>query len=105
MSKITVKEWLSGLTIDSEVVFTNKDGRMVMQLRGWKYLTDLLQDAQAAKFQDKVAATIITAIENHLMPSEGLSCPFCKENADFDTIGLKYHLRHYCEEYTNTENI
>jgi len=31
-------------------------------------------------------------------------CPFCKEG-DFDLIGLKHHLIHYCESYKSTENI
>lgn len=31
-------------------------------------------------------------------------CPFCGENG-FDKMGLKYHLRNYCKEYQNTEDI
>ncbi len=35
---------------------------------------------------------------------ENIICPFCGEE-DFDLIGLKYHLRFYCEEYFNTNKI
>ena len=35
---------------------------------------------------------------------ESITCPFCNEN-DFDKIGLKYHLIHYCKVFYNTEDI
>ena len=33
-----------------------------------------------------------------------IECPFCGKK-DFDKIGLKYHLRNYCEEYENTPDV
>jgi hypothetical protein len=35
---------------------------------------------------------------------ESLVCPFCGEK-DFDKIGLKHHLEHYCEEYLKTKKL
>jgi len=35
----------------------------------------------------------------------GLNCPFCKEQGDFDAIGLKYHLEVYCTEFQNTKQL
>jgi len=31
-------------------------------------------------------------------PDGGIKCPFCGQ-ADFDQMGLKYHLNNYCEAY------
>ena len=39
-----------------------------------------------------------TNAKDEMPIKEYLICPFCKEN-DFDTIGLKLHLNHYCEAY------
>ena len=36
--------------------------------------------------------------------NEDIICPFCGEK-DFDLIGLKYHLKWYCEVYSNTEDL
>jgi len=36
-------------------------------------------------------------------PVVGIACPFCGDGSDYDLIGLKYHLRNYCEVYQNTE--
>ncbi len=32
------------------------------------------------------------------------ACPFCGEG-DFDRPGLKYHLKHYCTQYEDTEEL
>jgi len=44
-------------------------------------------------------------IEQYAKEKKGkLSCPFCKDNEDYDLIGLKYHFTK-CDDYLNTENI
>lgn len=33
--------------------------------------------------------------------NEEVTCPFCKETG-FDSVGLKYHLAHYCDKFQET---
>lgn len=40
--------------------------------------------------------------EDEIYSPSDLVCPFC-EDKGFDKVGLKYHLRYYCEEFKNTE--
>ena len=35
---------------------------------------------------------------------EYVACPFCKDD-DFDLMGLKYHIRMYCDGYVSTPDI
>ncbi len=69
MSKITVKEWLSGLRYDpyGTHVF-NKNNQLVLDVRGWGPMHKTLGIEEGAKFQDEVAATIIAAIDSYLNP-------------------------------------
>jgi hypothetical protein len=57
---------------------------------------------------EKETGNILWSNEDYLKNKKSeysdFSCPFCKD-AGFDVIGLKHHLKWYCEIYNKTETL
>ena len=74
--------------------------RYIMELEANLSIADYVQQVFGLEESVKALNTKVAAL---LEPPEGIRCPFCGED-DFDQGGLKGHLVHDCEPYSQMPN-